>query len=116
MLSSILLQFQNAFIKIKYGYVRQKFYQKVIPVIAIMLLVLSVVIEINYRIYNVGDISVLTSCINWCFLGVFIVLSVAIRYGYWASWLVSPILYIFIHYYFGYVDYADNTKAMLYFR
>jgi hypothetical protein len=81
-----------------------------------MLLVISLIIEINYRVYKVGDISVLTSCINWCFLGVFIVLSVAIRYGYWASWLVSPILYILIHYYFGYVDYDGDSKAILFFR
>jgi hypothetical protein len=117
MLSRILLQFEDSEVRSKYSFEKQKFYQKAIPIITVMLIALSLTIEIVYRVMNLGedDISLLTSCINWVSCGAFIVLSFVIRQATWTCYFVSPILSYLSYYYFGFIDY-DNTQEILYYR
>ena len=115
MLSRILLRFDDSDMRNRYAAEKIDFYKKAIPVICSMMMILSITFEVVYRAKNYGDITILTSCINWgCFLS-FLILSITVRYLWWTSWFVCPILTCLIYYYFAFVDY-ERTSGIVYFR
>jgi hypothetical protein len=61
-----------------------------------------------------GELSWITSVVNWGYLVLFIVLSLLIRRWTWPSWLVCPLLTLLVFYYFAFVDF-QRTAAVLYF-
>ena len=116
MISKICLQFVDSKTRSRYSKQKQRFYSKAIPIVASMMFALSMIVEVLYRFLKVGnDLSIVTSCINWSFCGILVVLSILIRYVPCISWIVLPILSSLTYYYFGFIDY-DNTTLDLYFR
>ena len=99
----------------RYNHEKQEFYKKVIPVITFMLLALSIAIEVLYRVFDHGEITLLTSTINWGCLFAFFLLCFIIRVASWSSWFVCPLLTCLTYYYFAFIDY-DRTVSILYFR
>lgn len=90
---------------------------KALPLIAFLLLVLAVAIEVLSRVLhltNLGNLSAVTSIINWGYLVVFLLLSCLIRKWVWPSWLVCPLLTLLVYYYFAFVDF-QKSAAVLYF-
>lgn len=64
----------------RYAREKKDFYKKAIPIIASMMLALSVTLEVLYRMKNYGDITILTSAINWGCFAAFVILSVTVRF------------------------------------
>ena len=54
MLSRVLLWFDDNDMQNKYSREKGEFYKKVIPIIAAMMLALSVTLEVVYRVYHNG--------------------------------------------------------------
>jgi hypothetical protein len=62
----------------------------------------------------VGELSKVTSAVNWVYVVLFILLSLLIRRWTWPSHLVCPLLTIIVYYYFSFVDF-QKSAAVLYF-
>src|SRR5947208_11974210 len=105
MLSKLLLLFDEKEMATKYALEKKEFYKKSVPILTLIILCLSITIECLYRAGKYGDITILTSCINWGAFLAFIVLSILVRYVWYASWLICPILTSLTFYYFAYIDY-----------
>jgi hypothetical protein len=105
MLSRYLLLFSNGELRTVYNQEKQEFYKKAIPIIAALLLVLSLILEILFRSMNYGDQTVATSIINWGVSFIFVGMAILIRHFIWVSWLVCPLLTLLAYYYFAFVDY-----------
>jgi hypothetical protein len=63
---------------------------------------------------TVGELSKVTSAVNWVYVVLFILLSLLIRRWTWPSHLVCPLLTIIVYYYFSFVDF-QKSAAVLYF-
>lgn len=74
MLSRVFLLFDDPDMHSRYTREKKYFYKKAIPVIVAVMLILSLTLEILYRAENYGDLTILTSCINWGCLLAFILL------------------------------------------
>ena len=84
------------------------------PVIAAMMILLSVAAEVVYRVQKLGEISLITSIVNWSCVVAFVVLAIIVRFLWWVSFFVCPILTGLIYYYFAYIDF-DRTLSIVYF-
>lgn len=115
MLSRVFLLFEENDMHMRYIREKKDFYKKAIPIIAVMMLILSVTLEVIYRIQHYGELTILTSCINWGCLVAFILLSFLVRYLWWTSWLICPILTCLTYYYFAFIDY-ERSSGITYFR
>jgi hypothetical protein len=116
MISKIILQYADEDLSRRFKYSRQEFYRKAIPLIAGLLFILAIALEVIYRIksLDLGELSKVTSAINWCYVVLFIALSCFVRRWSWPGHLVCPLLTIIVFYYFAFVDF-QKSAAVLYF-
>ena len=85
------------------------------PGIAAMMLLLAVAGEVVYRvILEDEEITTLTTAINWGCFAAFLVLAILVRFLWWTSWFVCPILTALTYYYFAYIDF-ERTEVITYF-
>ena len=108
MLTRFFLQFSDGDLNQRFKQSRQEFYQKAMPIIAFMLVLLSIALEILYRVSSakeLGKLSIITSIINWGYVVIFIAMSFLIRRFVWPSWFVCPLITWFVYYYFAFVDF-----------
>ena len=115
MLSRIFLSFEDRDMQMRYADEKKNLYKQAIPIIAVMMLFLAVAIEVLYRVQGLGEITIVTSAINWGCLVAFIVLAVLVRFIWWTSWFMCPILTLLTYYYFGYIDF-ERDEGIVYFR
>lgn len=114
MLSRFFLMFDDREMRARYSHEKKEMYKKALPVITAMLLLLSLAMEIIYRVKHVGEITLLTSIINWGCSTAFLGLIILVRFFWWSSWFVCPILTALIYYYFALIDF-DRTESITYF-
>jgi len=117
MLTRFFLQFTDDDLNRRFKQSRQEFYQKALPIIALMLFLLAITLEVLYRGVgnkDLGKLSVITSVINWGYVVIFILKSFLIRRFVWPSWIVCPLITWFVYYYFSFVDF-QKSAAVLYF-
>ena len=116
MISRFILQYTDEDLARRFKYSRKEFYRKAIPLIAALLLILAIALEVIYRIesLDMGELSKVTSAINWVYFVLFIVLSCFIRRWSWPGHLVCPLLTLIVFYYFAFVDF-QKSAAVLYF-
>jgi hypothetical protein len=82
-----------------------------------MLLLLAITLEVLYRVVankDLGNLSAITSVINWGYVVIFVLKSFLIRRYVWPCWLVCPLITWFVYYYFAFVDF-QKSAAVLYF-
>ena len=114
MLSRILLQFEDDELRSKYRREKKEFYQKAIPIICGMMVVLSLILEILYRVLEFGEQSVATTSLNWSVVGIFLALSFIVRRAVWTRHFICPILTCLTYYYCAAVDF-ETTPDIIYF-
>ena len=116
MLSKVFLRYADDDIQRRFNYSRQEFYRKAIPLIAVLIFLLAVALEVIYRGLNLdlGDLSWVTSLINWGYFVLFIVLSCIVRRWNWPAYFVCPLITIIVFYYFAFADF-QRSAAVLYF-
>ena len=86
MLSKFLLRFNDQELKRIYDKEKTDFYNKAVPVITMMLLLLAASLETIYRFIDVGvefELPTYISLVNWIFLLVFILMTVLHSRWYW---------------------------------
>lgn len=115
MLSRLLLQFEEESILANYKGEKIKYYKKALPILTLIVLILSLTMEVIYRVKFKGELLILTSIINWGAFILLLLLSVLVRYFVWTSWFVCPIMTVLTYYYFAFVDYEPEA-ATIYFR
>ena len=115
MLSRFFLVFDDSEMQSRYAQEKKELYKKAMPIVACMMLLLGVAAELVYRVFDMGEISMLTSVINWSCLVAFIALSILVRFLWWTSWFVCPILTALVYYYFAYIDF-ERSVSIIYFR
>jgi hypothetical protein len=89
----------------RYNLEKKEFYKKAIPIIAALVFILAVTLEVIYRIVGYGQITIITSVINWICFALFFGLAFGVRRFVWTSWIVCPVLTLFTYYYFTFVDF-----------
>jgi hypothetical protein len=99
----------------RYNREKKEFYKKVIPVIAILILIMAIILEVLSRISDdIIEITIITTIVNWVYFAIFVSLALLVRKWIWPSWFVCPLMTIIIYYYFAFVDY-NNDKAVIFF-
>ncbi len=116
MISKVFLKYNDDDLSRRFKYNRQEFYRKAMPLIAVLIFILAIAVEVAYRGQGseLGELSVVTSIINWGYFVLFIILSCLIRRWSWPSHLVCPLLTLIVFYYFAFVDF-QRSAAVLYF-
>ena len=116
-LKRIFLIFEDRDMSRRYAEEKKDLYKKAIPIVAMMMLILTVAIEVLYRVLDTeaGELDIQTTIINAACLVAFIVLSVFVRYLWWTCWFVCPLLTGLVYYYFGYLDF-ERTQGIVYFK
>ena len=117
MLSKILLRFNDQELKKIYDREKTDFYNKAVPVITMMMLLLAGTLEVVYRFSDNGvELALPTyiSLVNWIFLLVFIVMSILHSRWFWMQALVCPSLTLILFLYLSFVDY-DYTMGSIYY-
>lgn len=79
-----------------------------------MLGVLSLSLEILYRVNELGELPMQNSIVNWGSFGFFFFLSYLVPHFAWAGIFVCPWLTCISYYYFAVVDY-DGTALSIYY-
>jgi len=108
MLSRVFLQYSDDDLQLRFKQSRQDFYKKALPLITFLLFALAIALEVIYRglkVKDVGELSAVTSAINWAYFTIFLVFTFLIRRWSWPSWFVCPLLTLIVYYYFAFVDF-----------
>lgn len=114
MLSRFLLKFEDDIVQAQYLEERKAYYSKAFPIIASLVLILSVFVEVVFRIdlFKSDLYSIYTSIANWiCFILLFS-MSFLIRKFALTRIFLCPIITIFVFYYLIVVDYDDTSKTL----
>ena len=75
MLSSVFLSFTDSDLLRVYQREKTEFFKKIMPIVSIMSILISAVLEVLFRIINVGDLPFFVTIINWSFCLIFILIS-----------------------------------------
>lgn len=105
-LSRSLLAIHDPMIDKRYKGERAVFYQRILPIITALLIVLAITIEVVYRGAAVAPILDATSVINWLVCILFLLLSLAMRKfeQQWPMYLICPLLTLLSFYYYAFHD------------
>ena len=118
MLTRVTLQFNDSDLRDKYQKEKVEFFSKALPVVTTALALISVIIEINYRMQVQDDkqLSVpnYVSFINWSSLFLFFIISCFHRRWAVMHILVCPLLTALTFLYVCYLDY-DYTMGSIYY-
>ena len=117
MLTKVLLRFNDTELKKIYDREKTEFYNKAVPVITMMLLLLAASLEAVYRFMDLGvefELPTYISLVNWIFLLVFILMTVLHSRWFWMQALVCPSLTALLFLYLSFVDY-DYTMGSIYY-
>jgi len=72
MLSSVFLNFTDSDLLKVYQREKIEFFKKIMPIISVMAVLISSIMEIVFRVINVGSLPIFVSIINWVFCLIFI--------------------------------------------
>ena len=114
MLSSVFLSFTDSDLLRVYQREKTEFFKKIMPIISIMSILISAVLEILFRILGVGYLPFFVTIINWSFCFIFILISLLHHRWTWLHALVCPMLTIIIFLYLSFLDY-DQTVGSVYY-
>jgi len=106
LLSGLLLRFEEENMEQHYNQQRKTFYKRALPMLAFMIFIIAVTVEILYRMLGRGEITIVTSLVNWITFIVFLVCWFMVKHVLWVTFAVAPLLTMFTFYYFTYVDFG----------
>jgi len=114
MLSRLLLKFEDEIVQAQYLEERKAYYSKAFPIITSLVLILSIFVEVVYRIelFKSDLYSLYTSIANWICFGLLFSMSFLIRKFSLTRIFLCPIITIFVYYYLIVVDYDDTSKTL----
>jgi len=114
MLSRLLLKFEDEVVQAQYLEDRKAYFSKAYPIVASLVLILSVYVEIVFRIeiFKSDLYSLYTSIANWICFGLLLSMSFLIRKFSLTRIFLCPIITIFVYYYLIVVDYDDTSKTL----
>lgn len=78
-----------------------------------MTFIIALTVEIIYRMLERGEITMLTSLLNWLTCILFFTFNCVVKRVMAVSYFVAPILTVYVFYYFTYVDFG-RTGGDLY--
>ena len=75
MLSNVFLRFTDEDLLRVYQREKVEFFKKSLPVMTAMSIIISTILEIIFRLLNIGNLPLFVSIINWVFCTVFLIIS-----------------------------------------
>jgi len=116
MLSKKTLCFEDPVMQALYLQDSKQSYKKVLPILTGLFLLLSMSLEVIYRLelnfFNAGELTLMTSIVNWTITIIFFVFCFLIRKFNYVHWLVCPFLTSFTFYYVTVNDYEDTVMGI----
>ena len=114
MLTRATLQFNDPDLRAKYQKEKVEFFSKALPVVTIVLTLISVIIEVKFRMQDEELFSNYVSMINWSSLFLFFIISCLHRRWAIMHIFVCPLLTALTFLYVCYLDY-DYTMGSIYY-
>jgi hypothetical protein len=105
MLSSVFLNFTDSDLLKVYQREKTDFFKKMMPIISVMAVLISSILEILFRVLNVGSLPIYVTIINGLFCLIFIFISFMHSKWQWLHAIICPMLTIIIFIYLSFLDY-----------
>ena len=114
MLTRFFLKFHENDVNAQYLEYRAAYYSRVLPLLAALISLNSLLVELAYRMNLVaaGVFDWHTTLFNWVLVIAMVVLSVVIRKHIFARHFACPLATVYVFYYYSVLDFGDSAEAV----